>query len=352
MTGNNYDKDDLSFDIRGELPFYTLPEETFDPAAYGNSNTSIRHIRTKGENYASKIDLAYAINKKTHLRIGTSVAINDLETREAGAGIGNIGGYTDEQQAEILALRLVEDNLIEDEFLYGEIGFSRWQKTPGQAILDLTPEFTALDGGSVFDFNTPLDEVQSEDGNLVLNSPRSFRTRETNFSSYAQLNVKTKLFKVPLSLNFGVRVLKVDNVSGGFTGVNQFDPITEINTTVNTASYHETNNSRVDLIPGINALFKIKKNFNYRFSITRGNSRPRFRNLVPRNNIIFLDPASEIFDPNSPEYIADLGSSTFRGTIRKGDPSLKPRQSWGYDCLLYTSPSPRDQRGSRMPSSA
>ena len=23
-----------------------------------------------------------------------------------------------------------------------------------------------------------------------------------------------------------------------------------------------------------------------------------------------------------------------------------------YDCLLYTSPSPRDQRGSRMPSSA
>ena len=25
---------------------------------------------------------------------------------------------------------------------------------------------------------------------------------------------------------------------------------------------------------------------------------------------------------------------------------------WGYSCLLYTSPSPRDQRGSRMPSSA
>ena len=26
--------------------------------------------------------------------------------------------------------------------------------------------------------------------------------------------------------------------------------------------------------------------------------------------------------------------------------------SMDYDCLLYTSPSPRDQRGSRMPSSA
>ena len=32
-------------------------------------------------------------------------------------------------------------------------------------------------------------------------------------------------------------------------------------------------------------------------------------------------------------------------------PSLYDRLS-GWDCLLYTSPSPRDQRGSRMPSSA
>ena len=28
------------------------------------------------------------------------------------------------------------------------------------------------------------------------------------------------------------------------------------------------------------------------------------------------------------------------------------RGRWPYTCLLYTSPSPRDQRGSRMPSSA
>ena len=27
-------------------------------------------------------------------------------------------------------------------------------------------------------------------------------------------------------------------------------------------------------------------------------------------------------------------------------------RSWSYFCLLYTSPSPRDQRGARMPSSA
>ena len=33
------------------------------------------------------------------------------------------------------------------------------------------------------------------------------------------------------------------------------------------------------------------------------------------------------------------------------DPSHRYRYQ-GYPCLLYTSPSPRDQRGSRMPSSA
>ena len=31
------------------------------------------------------------------------------------------------------------------------------------------------------------------------------------------------------------------------------------------------------------------------------------------------------------------------------DPTL---DGWPNDCLLYTSPSPRDQRGARMPSSA
>ena len=36
----------------------------------------------------------------------------------------------------------------------------------------------------------------------------------------------------------------------------------------------------------------------------------------------------------------------------EGDEVLVTRPSDSKDCLLYTSPSPRDQRGSRMPSSA
>ena len=44
---------------------------------------------------------------------------------------------------------------------------------------------------------------------------------------------------------------------------------------------------------------------------------------------------------------AEAGSSSIFTPITAADSVL-----WSMDCLLYTSPSPRDQRGSRMPSSA
>ena len=40
------------------------------------------------------------------------------------------------------------------------------------------------------------------------------------------------------------------------------------------------------------------------------------------------------------------------GTVYAWDPRTRKFAPEGEDCLLYTSPSPRDQRGSRMPSSA
>ena len=48
---------------------------------------------------------------------------------------------------------------------------------------------------------------------------------------------------------------------------------------------------------------------------------------------------------------ADLAGSN--NTKTKNHKIIKPGDFTGdYICLLYTSPSPRDQRGSRMPSSA
>ena len=331
LDGRDYDQSGFSFDLRGERPLYGLPDEAFDPTAFGLLNTVVRHIRTKGHNYASRLDLAYDLNKKTKLSIGTRYATTDFETREAGANTNNFGGYTDEQKAEFIALRSGDDNLTDEGFLSGDTGLSQWISTPGQAILDLKPEFDALDGGSVFDFNTPLSDVMSDTSNLVLASARSYAAKETSFSSYAQVDTETKLFKVPVALNFGLRAIYTENESKGFTGVDQWDPITGVNSTVDAALYHEVGNSRWDLLPSLNANFQIKKNFNYRISVARGASRPRYRDMVPNNDIEYLDPASALLDVNSPEYIPDLGSSVYRGTITSGNPNLEPYTAWMYD---------------------
>ena len=50
-------------------------------------------------------------------------------------------------------------------------------------------------------------------------------------------------------------------------------------------------------------------------------------------------------DPRYTGRLSNIGGRIARGANRAD-------QNWDYACLLYTSPSPRDQRGSRMPSSA
>ena len=72
--------------------------------------------------------------------------------------------------------------------------------------------------------------------------------------------------------------------------------------------------------------------------------------------------------PNNPPDVADDGSVSIDGTTYKGEEPTGYRSSQQgigvyslaavvllvryTNCLLYTSPSPRDQRGTRMPSSA
>jgi len=336
LDGRNYDNSSFSFDLRGELPFYTLPDEYLDPAAFELLNSVIRHTRTKGENYASRLDLEYDLKEKTKLTIGARLATTEYQTRQAQANTNNWGGYTDEQKAEFIALRSVDDNLTPEGFLNGDIGFSQWLSTPGQAVLDFTPEFDNSDGGSVFDFNTPLDKVIFEDttasqNNLLFSYGRSHAAKESSFASYAQFETEVKLFNVPVYLNFGVRAVQTKNESRGFTGVDHWEPIQDVTTTVDEAAYVVVDNSRWDVIPSFNAKFKIRKNFNYRLSIAKGVSRPRYRDMIPNNDITFLDPESPILDPNSPEYEPDLRASLYRGTIRSGNPNLRPYTAWMYD---------------------
>ena len=141
----------------------------------------------------------------------------------------------------------------------------------------------------------------------------------------------TTVFNIPVVLNFGVRAINTINESRGFTGVEIVDPIAETSGVVSDAIYHEVENSRWDVLPSFNANFKIKRNFNWRFSVAKGASRPKYRDMMPSNEVEYLDPTSEIFNPSSPDYEPNLGTSLYRGTIKSGNPKLEPYSAWMYD---------------------
>ena len=71
----------------------------------------------------------------------------------------------------------------------------------------------------------------------------------------------------------------------------------------------------------------------------------------------FVKVCESIHLPHGNERVVKVGSLPCKYMMiemEKGVPllQLKKISAFGISCLLYTSPSPRDQRGSRMPSSA
>ena len=52
------------------------------------------------------------------------------------------------------------------------------------------------------------------------------------------------------------------------------------------------------------------------------------------------------------ECSVDDAQNHATGLVRVLNDNHEAKGEWNPNCLLYTSPSPRDQRGSRMPSSA
>ena len=74
---------------------------------------------------------------------------------------------------------------------------------------------------------------------------------------------------------------------------------------------------------------------------------PDFTGLVEKNSRAVVNIATTITESSSPR---GLGPN---GELPENVPEeLREYFRKFFDCLLYTSPSPRDQRGSRMPSSA
>ncbi|QXP65558.1 TonB-dependent receptor [Polaribacter sp. AHE13PA] len=339
VQGRNggYDQTSLDVDLRGDTPDYGLPVEAFDPASFDLNRVSRRLIRTKGYNYAAKVDFEYELKKKSKISFGSRYSVTDFEARQTTSS------HTDSDQLSGLYGGIVADLNSSGAYtdLLGEItgvGFNEgnvaglengWVKVPGQAVLDLMPGYSDVDGGSIFDFDVDLKDVKAEENNLGFDARRSYGANEASTDFYTQMDIKTALLKLPVSLNFGVRAVRTQNKSRGFSGVAFEDADTgdDLDEFSIENFYYEVETSRWDVLPSFNANFTLQKRTKLRFSAYRGVSRPKFVDLIPNNEITFLSNIA-------PEDAADLANSGLRGTIVSGNPDLKPYTAWMYDTTL------------------
>ena len=81
---------------------------------------------------------------------------------------------------------------------------------------------------------------------------------------------------------------------------------------------------------------------------------PEEGQVLVRNLFLSFDPTQRGWMEDRESYLppVGLGEPMRAGSIGQVADSMHPDFAKGDICLLYTSPSPRDQRGSRMPSSA
>jgi TonB-dependent receptor len=339
VQGRNggYDQTSLDIDFRGELPDYGLPVEAFDAASFDLNRVSRRLIRTKGYNYAAKLDVEYELDENAIISMGARYTETDFEARQTTSS------HTDSAQLSGLYGGIVSDLNSSGDYsnLLGEItgvGFNGgnvaglengWVKVPGQAVLDLMPGYSDIDGGSIFDCDTDLKDVEEEENTLGFDARRSYGANESSADFYTQMDIKTALLKLPVSFNFGVRAVRTQNKSRGFSGVEFEDADTgdDLDEFSIENFYYEVETSRWDVLPSFNANFTLQKRTKLRFSAYRGVSRPKFVDLIPNNEITFLSNIA-------PEDAADLANSGLRGTIVSGNPDLKPYTAWMYDTTL------------------
>ena len=103
-------------------------------------------------------------------------------------------------------------------------------------------------------------------------------------------------------------------------------------------------------IPSLAMLMDFKKAFNSVSHSIIKNSMRKFKfnkTFISWINTLLTDFKSKTLVNGCLGYVIDL----MRG-CRQGDPIAGYLFILAIDCLLYTSPSPRDKRQSRMPSSA
>ena len=98
-------------------------------------------------------------------------------------------------------------------------------------------------------------------------------------------------------------------------------------------------------------------------SRTKGANFEREIGNLLQEKLSLTNPVKRILEQTRTKELPDLKMGRWCIECKRYGPGSDPLDEWwdqviassrpsGLPCLLYTSPSPRDQRGSRMPSSA
>lgn len=319
------------YDARGDNPpFFLSGSDTYlDPASYAISggaggNYSINEARNT--NFSSRIDISKKIGERLLFNTGYRYSASEIRSRSANRALNF---FDDQNPNRISNLQNLVDNnssLSRPFFSDFNIGDRQFPQLNIDQLKTIYGD--ALRGNLDPFFENGLFDTLSFNG-LEL-SPNALDFDENTLAFYSMLILKSKR-TAKLSGNVGLRIVNTQNTSSAFSTITFIDPIDDgLPNEVQDRIPTTTENSRWDVLPSFNVLYKFSKRAQSRFSIARTITRPSVRDLLPRNTILAINPNSAVANPNAPSFDPNDPSSS----IRSGVSNLDPYFSWNIDASV------------------
>jgi TonB-dependent receptor len=334
---DEFNRQDLSLDIRDGGFSYGFPN-IYDSEVLATAAPNIGNNVTKniGNKFQAKIDADYRMNKNFRVSGGLSYDYSNTQSRRFGI---NTNTYVKEDgsvgltAAQLIAYQnfSAQGTRTDGVFLEGGTGIDNWLASSGLALWDADPEFSSYNGGEIFNFDKSLSQIPGEEDNVGFNANRSYQVLESNLKAYLNLRWNTKIFGRTAIFRFSSSLVKYNNASSGFSTITYYDPIDDSETAdTGFSQYLVTENTTLNFLPSFNGTIDLTKKIKLRLTASKRLTRPRVRNLLPNNTIRFIDPASDVLNPESESY----APGEYFNTIRSGNADLVPRTAWSFNTAL------------------
>ncbi|WP_158973669.1 TonB-dependent receptor [Cellulophaga sp. L1A9] len=291
----------------------------------------------RGNTMGSRLDLSKELGDAFKLNFGIRANRNDLFVAAVQRNGANLSTYlADQNNGTIPTLsgddafggsiaNFVPGNNFGLMDYWPTLNFDAYENSYSQ-FFDYTPGSNPLFARNVDIFDAPDIESEAiangtDNGFRIQNGPL-FQVEELTFATYAQLDFKVDLGKVPLTGNVGMRAVSTEYTGKAFTTITLSDPGAEVGGDINLGRVKaEVNDSRWDVLPALNLSFGLNSNLNYRFSVVKTMSRPEFNELAPGGVLSAVNSSNSTFDGNS-------------GAVTLPNTELKPFTSWQLDNTL------------------